>query len=739
MKHQGAIAGAVLVASCCMAPAAWAQASGGGNDAQPAQVDEVIVTALKQGASALNTSASVTVVSSQQLEAANVTSAQQLSGLVPGYFSMQGTAGTSASFRGLGSNASDPSIESSVGTFIDGIYLGHVRDYTTPLYDTQQIEFIAGTQSTLLGKNTSLGAVSITNRRPGHVFGYDVSANYTSAINGYRFQGAVDLPLGDSFAARLAMLANREDGFVENAFLGRPERQIRELSGRITVDGDLGGRGRLTFIYQHDKRDTRGQFLEVFTDPNGAIAGAAAAFGQTTFDTTPNDVTYSGSDRLNPADPPVPLPFDNQTGDRATLIATFDLGAGTTLTSQTAYVGWNSQRVTDLDFTSVHLIDLVDGEKNKVFSQELRLSSPQGEKFSYIAGLFYYRNDYTLNRGITSDLGLTLDSLLKVKTSSWAEFASARYDLTDQFTLLAGVRGTQEDKTPTYEISGVLGTPTPLTTLPTAKSNEVDGNVGVEFHPRSGTMLYATWARGSKSGGFQANPDSLAVAHYDGEVAYTTEVGAKFNFGGRGFLTLAVFDTKVDGFQTSRLAVIPPSVLPQNIITNADVRSTGAEASGGWNVTANFKLTGDVTYADSKFTNDVLNEVAPGVFQVEIYKGMVLPRAPLWAGQVGASYRAELGDNLQFRAQGTVRYASVADLQLRSEHPLSPKADAHTTVDAQFSIGSETAGWEVSLIGNNLTDDRYDTFTSESFLDGDAFYGTRSRPRTIALQLRLRH
>ncbi len=755
MKYQNATAWAVLIASCCAAPAAWAQSAGGdaatparnqraalaGNDppASVHQVDEVIVTALKQGASVLNTPATVSVVRPQELEAANITSAQQLSGLVPGYFAMQGTAGTSASFRGLGSNASDPSIESSVGTFIDGIYLGHVRDYTAPLYDVQQIEFIAGTQSTLLGKNTSLGAVSITSRRPGHDFGYDASLTYTSAIDAYRFQGGVDIPLGGSFALRAAVLANHEDGFVENAFLHRSERQINELSGRATLQGDLGSRGRLTFIYQHDSRRTKGQYLEVLTDPNGTIAATAAAFGQTVFDTIPNDVTYSGSNRLDPRDPPVALPYDRQEGDRATLITSFDLNGGLTLTSQSSYVAWVSPRVTDLDFTSARLIDLIDDEKNRVFSQELRLSSPQDQKLSYVAGLFYYKNKYTLIRGIGSDLGLDLNSLLKVDTSSWAEFASVRYSLNDQVKLLAGIRGTQEDKTPTYDDSGSLATFIPLTTLPTATSNEVDGNVGVEFHPNDWAMLYATWARGSKSGGFQATPDSLAVAHYNGEAAYTTEIGAKLNFAGRGSLIFAVFDTKVVGFQTSRLTLIPPSVLPQNIITNADVRSTGAEASGSWNVTDGFKLSADVTYADSRFTKDVFNDIAPGVAELEIYKGMVLPRAPRWAGQFVATYQADIGRGLQVRAEGAVRYASSADLQLRSEHPLSPKSDAHTTLDVQVALGHEAAGWDVSLIGNNLTDARYATFASESFLDGDAFYGTRSRPRTIALQLRLRH
>jgi len=71
-----------------------------------------------------------------------------------------------AAFRGLGSNSAVFNLEPSVAEYIDGAYMPHARDYVAPLYDVDHIEFIKGTQSTLLGKNTSLGAISIVDRRP---------------------------------------------------------------------------------------------------------------------------------------------------------------------------------------------------------------------------------------------------------------------------------------------------------------------------------------------------------------------------------------------------------------------------------------------------------------------------------------------------------------------------------------------------------------------------------------------
>ena len=726
---------AAFVTSCLVAPhlltsLASAQVIGEG-------VEEIIVTARKQNETVLDTPAAVSVIQARDLEALNVTSAHQLSGIVPGLVTMQGTAGTSSSFRGLGSTSADPGIESSVATFVDGVYLGHPRDYVMPVYDIQQIEFIPGTQSTILGKNTSLGAVSISNRRPGAAFGFDAAASYTSEIEGSKVTGGVDIPLVGAFALRAAVLANREEGFIDNTFLNRDEREVSELSGRLTLSGQIGDSGSLTLVYQHDDRQTEGQYLEALSDPNGTIAGFAEMFGQTDFDAVGNDVTHSGSERLAPGEPAGRLPYDDQTGDRATLIASAGLGS-VELTSQTSYVDWDSPRVTDLDFTGFLVFDLNDHENNEMFSQELRLNSKEGGPLSYIAGLFYYQNDWTLTRTLNAPDVLGVETgETAVETSAWSVFASARYELTEKFSLSAGARYTDEDKTATYERTSEggppLADPIARTTLPTQNSGELDGDVGLEFRPAQSTMLYATWARGSKSGGFQSRPDTLGSAPFTGEVAYTTEVGAKFDLGARGFATLAVFNTDVDGFQVSHVEFLDG--IAQAVVSNADVQSQGAQAGIAWYAADGLVLTADVTYADSVFKQDLFN--ADGT--QEAYDDMVLPRAPEWMGKVGASYETDIGANLRLRALGSANYASSADLQLRASNPTAPKSEAHTTVDLKLSIGSRTPAWEVALIGNNLTDERYVTFTSDYLADGDAYYGTRSRPRTVALQFTLSH
>jgi iron complex outermembrane receptor protein len=698
--------------------------------------DTIVVTALKQNEALLDTPATVKVVDDATLEIANVTNAQQLSGIVPGYFSMQGVTGHSASIRGLGSNSPDPSIESSVAIFMNGMYLGHARDFIVPLYDTQQIEFISGTQSTVLGRNTSLGAIAVSTKRPGRSFNNELAGTYTSELDAVRLDGAADVSLGGDFALRAAFLVNSEQGYVKNDYLQRSETDRNEASGRLTLMGPLGESGTLTAIYQRDYLRTKGQNLELLSDPNGRIAATAARFGQTLFEAAGNDITYSGSDRTNPANPSVALPFDEQDGDRATLIVEYDLTSNLKLTGQTAYVDWVGNRTNDIDFTAFRLIDISDREDNKVISQELRLDSAKSGPFTFNAGVFYYFNNYSIHRVVSSDLGISLDAFAKNKTESWSLFASGRLELSQKFALIGGLRQTWESKSVDYNLSGTLAKLPGIRALPAVDNAETDGNIGLEFRPQQNILLYASWARGSKNGGFQTNPDSLATAAYGPEATYNKELGVKFDLGSRSFVEVAVFDTIVKNFQAGRLVVRPPSTLPETLIGNADARSTGAEISAQWSATQSLVIKGGLTYADARFTEEVLSETRPGVFIPEIFDGMPLPRAPKWTGQMSMNYAVPISGRLELNTSGLLRYASNADLQFRSTAPTAPRATAGAFADVKLEITDKKAGWSLALLANNLTNRRPTAFTSFHLLDRQAFYGTRSLPMTIAAQLK---
>ena len=735
---------AALIASCCLTPMAATAAETADGDG--ALIEEIVVQARKQGERLLDAPATITVIEQEKLEAANITNANQLTGLVPGLVTMQGTAGSSATFRGLGSTSADPSMESSVATYVDGTYLGHPRDFILPIYDVAQVELVKGTQSTLLGKNSSLGAISIINRRPGSTLGYDLTYTHTDGIGGNRIQGGVDVPLAGGFSVRIAGLYNDENGYVRNLHLGDKERRIQEASGRITVAGDIGQDSNVLLVYQHDDRIGDGHYFEALSDPAGVLTARARALGQTNFEAVGNDRSYSGYDAVGPGAVPGSQQYDKQRGDRGVFIGTTEFN-DYTLTAQTSWVQWHSSRLSDLDLTRARLLELRDREKNRVFSQEVRISSPQDQAFTWLAGVFYYDNRWTLERNTTGQSGGGVFPLagfasaaIGIQTEALSGFAAARYAISDQFTLSGGLRYTNEEKQATYvrRSGGFFAGPStappiPLTTLPSSTAKDLDGDVGVQYRPREGMLFYLSWSKGSKSGGYQIGPVSLAAAPYRGETAYTTELGTKIDFRGKGYVTAAVFDTRVDDFQVSRVQVV--GGLAQTVISNGEVGTRGAEAAGAWRVNKELTLSGSVVYSPAKFTQDFPKGAATPV----AYDGMPLPRAPRWTAEANAEWVRPLSETLDLRLAGTLIYSSDSDLQFRSTDPLAPISKERTLVDAQVGISDKAQGWEVSLLATNLTDKRFVNFTTAVSGGGGAYYGTLNRPRMIALQLKLTH
>ena len=228
-------------ASHSESPVQSAQASSDPRASSGIGVGEIIVTARKQGETLLRAPATINILQPSELQRNNITNANQLTGIAPGVLQAPGSSGGGATtFRGLGSGGSTQSVESSVPTYIDGVYLGHNRDYVTPLYDLDHIELIKGTQSTLLGKNTSLGAVSIVTHRPTSEFGIDASYTHSFTINGDRFIGALNTPVTPNWRdapERAHRLARLERGRLAVQYLHEPTRAAaaRHLRSVIIV------------------------------------------------------------------------------------------------------------------------------------------------------------------------------------------------------------------------------------------------------------------------------------------------------------------------------------------------------------------------------------------------------------------------------------------------------------------------------------------------------------------------
>jgi len=719
-----------------------AQSSSAGDQPTVESNAEIVVTARKQNETVLEAPVSISILTEDSFESKNITRANELTGIVPGLVQTNGNGSLPATtFRGLGTNSSVPSAEASVAYFVDGIYFSHLRDYTSPIYDLDHIEFIKGTQSTLLGKNTSVGGISVYTRRPTHDFAMELNYTHSFEINGNRVDGFVNVPIAETLQARASFMASKDTGEVFNLFAQQNEPRVRDLSARLALAWQPTETVDVLLRYQHDDRKQRGFQWELLKDPAGRVAGWAGVYGQLV-NAAPDRINQSGSAALG-GTTAGPEQFEDQVTNRLNLLADIEIGQHT-LTLQTGYHRWRNPRYTDIDQIAANLFGIAENEYTRSFTQEIRIASPSGDRLQYLAGAFYYWNRWGNNPrtggAVSNNVGFPItgiaDTVLEQKTTALSAFASLTYEILDNLKIDLGTRYTREKKNGSMSrLStgniGILSLPTlPFSQLAELESNSLDYSIGARYQVTPSLMLYASYAKGSKSGGYQDSAAVPSAAPYLPEAAYSTELGAKLSLGRGGYLAVALFNTEVEDFQANYTGTI--GGISRALIGNANIRSRGFEATGALPLSSAFRVSGSLVYADGQYTDDF-----PANGSVAL-AGQPLSRNPKWSGQLELNYDAPVSSSVDVFGSATFDFASKAILQSLVTQPSAPFMASHQTLNARLGarIGDNL---EVGVVGTNLTDESYVTFATAISASNGAYAGSLNRGRVIALQITLRN
>ena len=691
-------------------------------------LEEVIVTAQKRVENVQDIPMTIRVVDGLDLDQFTIRNTTDLAESVPGLV-IQHTPQNLAqvAIRGLGTGSASESLDQSVGLFIDGIWSGRIREFQTALFDLERVEVIKGTQTALLGKNTSLGALSIVSKRPGDSIGGYLQADYETKFDSTYIAGAIDVPtsLGQF---RLAFNEVAESGYVDNAATGQEVPEREQTTIRVGALFDVTAEGSLYISYQYDDLQILGDTFQPDEDQLGFMAAMdpGADIGiNTTKKARTSYSSHGGAD-------------DEQESRRA--IVLYEQGVGEfLLTSLTGWSEYDNDRLTDTDFLSVDYLTSVFSSDYKQFSQELRIASPLNERLEYLAGLYYHDSelDYANITDSSFPPPFTLGPLpvdaasLKTyvqDTKVLSTFGQGTLYLGDRWRASVGLRYTDEEKDAVWArerlrsggfladiLSDLLAPVVEPTPLERSEHN-LDGSINLQYDPNPDMTTYLSWASGSKSGGFTNDVAVPEEAEFDTERADTTELGFKMSLAqGAGLLNAALFYTEIDNFQV--VSFVGTGFLTSTV----PARSQGVELEGQWAVSQHLDLAASATWADAE----------------EEETGDRLPYAPEWSANLSLDYRYPWrGAGLEWHVEGAINYR---DEQYQQRGKNSPD-DALTMVDLRLTLASMDGVWELALLGKNLLDEKssfgfdFPFFGGQVLPAGTSTIGSLNRPRTLALQ-----
>ncbi|TWJ06870.1 TonB-dependent receptor [Altererythrobacter ishigakiensis] len=585
-----------LLATTFMAAPAYAQ-----NADARAQADDtiddnvIIVTATRRAEDVQDIPIAVTAVSPAQLEKQGVVNVQEITQVSPSFSTSQAqnSSGTVVlRIRGVGTTSNNIGFESAVGVFIDGAYQSRAGIALSEFVDVERVEVLRGPQGTLFGRNTSAGALNITNKRPElGEFGGFVNATYGN-FDHMNLQGAVNIPLTeDTVALRLTGAWRERDGFVDwvdasGAKFGEGNDADQYLlRGQIGWETDSGLRGRLIGDYSKSEGvccsavevlqssvETAGAFSLVGLGARGGMAGPDVALDP--FDTasaqkaTDNQIASINTPHLNNTD---------QWG--VTAEVEYPLSDAIDMIYIGSYRKYESAESYDSDFSAIDIFDVAPGggTEIKTMTHELRLQGDAGRLQWMIGG---YYSDESIDQEVNFRLGNDYDGLVGAlfggafgpaplallsggvdasvvtatnaysqDSKSWSIFTHNTFEITDDLSLTLGARWSDESKDGSFT-QPAINNPLCPAILGSIGAGNVPGSL-VNTVFVLGCFPFVAPAVGSDANPFPL-PRTFDGKFKDDELIYTAKLG--YDFGDLNTYASFTHGYKAGGFNLDSTA-----------------------------------------------------------------------------------------------------------------------------------------------------------------------------------------
>jgi iron complex outermembrane recepter protein len=710
-------------------------------------VEEIVVTAQKREEDIQDVPISISAFTGESLDAKGITDPKTLAQSIPGV-----TYGETVNFsiiyvRGVGTDAFLPDSDLSVAMYMDGIYFPFANGLSQTFGAIERVEVLKGPQGTLFGRNATGGAFNITTKTPEFEPAFSFSTGY-GKFDQFNSRVYGNIPLTDSLAANVSLTYNTGDNYYSgtrgdvNSTAGRPLPTESEKGARLKLRWNPSEWFDLTVTgLKHEKDGLASSAM-----PNIAPSTATSTLYLLT-----NGEPYEVPPEYRvDVDVPSYFALDNEVvyGQLVLKPDWFDIKL---LASQQDIVTDNNY---DFDGTTAPFITFdARGQFADVFTGELQFIS-NGEWgpdwLEWVAGMYYLDQTvgFPLNRLSAGGLDLStgniagiiqvppaLGSLLQnlanaglpltdgfslalvslQEAQSTAYFGQATAYFTDELYLTLGGRFQEETR---RVIESSIGAAQldgqPLTLLqfgqPVNEDTNFSPKVVLGYKPAMDKLVYLSWSKGFKSGTFNTVNVYNGPEFVQPEEVTSYELGTKLDFADGQLRTNgAVFYNNIKDQQVQFISLLAGGAVQLENAGEVDIYGAEIELqyTPHWNSGLFAALA--ATYLDSEYVSypNASGYTSPtGLynFRQGDYTGNRTVRTPELSGSfiVNQVFGFSHGD---IEIGGTYYYSS--DFFFQAQNNEISRQRSYSTIDAQLSYLHHSSNIRLTLLGKNLTDERY--------------------------------
>jgi len=719
---------AVLVCGCVVF---FGLSTAQAQDAGAQQLEEIIVSARKTNESLQDVPIAISVIGGDFLETARINSAQDLYIRIPGVgFGQPFKSFTPTAIRGASTQDDSIGVEPNVAVFIDQVFVGSSTSVEFDLLDLERVEVLKGPQGTIFGRNSNGGVIHYVTRTPDEEFRAGTTFTYGN-YDRVEVGGFISGEITDGVYGSLSMRNRSTSGYVENLVTGN-------MLGQETISS---GRGKLRFVPSDDldivlsadfssDQSYGAPRYHLGPRPAGLPAGSAYV-----------DASGGDTSRSEGHDIPDVLAMDQDGsydrvgyGVSATVKWNTEIGTFHSITSYRDFDG----ELFNFDFDSVNGrtsdgLDTTEGFPYQqtllsAFSQEFRLDWSIGENVNLISGLFYldeeqYRIEHLAAQGIPGSAFFAGDTVQRdildqeMNSTSFALFTEATIDISDAVALTLGARWTKDEKdgsTTCHQI-GPFWCGFTYTVNYGEEWTEPTYRAILDFSLSDNAMVYGSYARGVKTGGFSNSASAgggstdvdvvqaLIGTPYNPEFSDSYELGARMQFAdGRVTLNPTLFYVEYTDIQILFLDGPSQEFISDNLGSGENM---GLEVDFSYAATDNFDIWANYAYSDSEYGADIVSFDTPTT-------GNQLQLTPEHSFTVGVNYARELANG------HTITFSGDMVQKSRQYDDFTNNIEASTEfkdlINLRFGY-KPTDKVEISFWINNLLDERNAVGTNGGF------------------------